>query len=212
MNKLVEKLKSRGPYCYLVPCFVIFGMFLFYPFFKTIYLSFFLTDKLGQAKIFVGAGNYADLLTSDSFYNSIVVTLIFVVIEVFGSMLLGLVTAVLCSRTIPGIRVFSTSYALPMAIASSGAAMIFKVILNPTIGLFNKLTGLDINWISDPHYALICVAVLTAWLNSGINFLYFSAGLGNIDEAIYERASVDGANAVQKFFCLTMPCLSLIMF
>ncbi len=212
MNKLVEKLKSRGPYCYLVPCFVIFGMFLFYPFFKTIYLSFFLTDKLGQAKIFVGAGNYADLLTSDSFYNSIVVTLIFVVIEVFGSMLLGLVTAVLCSRTIPGIRVFSTSYALPMAIASSGAAMIFKVILNPTIGLFNKLTGLDINWISDPHYALICVAVLTAWLNSGINFLYFSAGLGNIDEAIYERASVDGANAVQKFFRLTLPGLSPIMF
>lgn len=90
-----------------------------------------------------------------------------------------------------------------MAIASSGAAMIFKVILNPTIGVFNKLTGLDINWISDPRYALICVAVLTAWLNSGINFLYFSAGLGNIDESIYERASVDGANSVQKFFRLT---------
>ena len=99
-----------------------------------------------------------------------------------------------------------------MAIASSGAAMIFKVILNPTIGLFNKITGLDINWISDPRYALICVAVLTAWLNSGINFLYFSAGLGNIDESIYERASVDGANAFQKFFRLTLPGLSPIMF
>ena len=60
--------------------------------------------------------------------------------------------------------------------------MIFKIILNPTIGILNKLTGLDINWIADPKYALICVAILTAWLNSGINFLYFSAGLGNIDE------------------------------
>ena len=81
--------------------------------------------------------------------------------------------------------------------------MIFKIILNPTIGILNKLTGLDINWIADPRYALICVAVLTAWLNSGINFLYFSAGLGNIDESIYERASVDGANGIQKFFRLT---------
>ena len=52
------------------------------------------------------------------------------------------------------------------------------------------------------------MAVLTAWLNSGINFLYFSAGLGNIDDSIYERASVDGANAVQKFFKLTLPGLT----
>ena len=212
MNQLRQRLAGVSPYCYLIPCFAVFGMFLFYPFFKTIYLSLFLTDKLGKAKIFVGLKNYTDLLTSESFYNSILVTLIFVVIVVFGSMLLGLATAVLCSKTFPGIRAFSTAYALPMAIASSGAAMIFKVILNPTIGVFNKLTGLDINWISDPRYALICVAVLTAWLNSGINFLYFSAGLGNIDESIYERASVDGASGVQKFFRLTLPGLSPIIF
>ena len=203
MKSFAEKLRGVSPYAYLIPCFAVFAVFLFYPFVKTIYLSMFLTDKLGNAKIFVGAENYIDLLTSESFYNSIVVTLIFVVIVVIGSMLLGLVAAVLCSKTFPGIRAFSTSYALPMAIASSGAAMIFKVILNPTIGLFNKITGLEINWISDPRYA---------WLNSGINFLYFSAGLGNIDESIYERASVDGANSVQKFFRLTLPGLSPIMF
>lgn len=92
-----------------------------------------------------------------------------------------------------------------MAIASSSAAMIFKIMLHPSIGIVNKLTGLDINWISDPKYALLCVALVTAWLNSGINFLYFSAGLSNIDESIYERASVDGAGAWAKFFHLTLP-------
>lgn len=212
MKQFMEKMKRGGAYLYLVPCFLVFGVFLFYPFFKTIYLSFFKTDKLGQPKLYVGLENYKNLLTSESFYNSIIVTLIFVVIVVAGSMLLGLTAAVLCSKAFPGIRFFSTSYALPMAIASSGAAMIFRIILNPTIGILNKLTGLDINWISDPKYALLCVAVLTAWLNSGINFLYFSAGLGNIDESIYERASVDGANAIQKFFRLTLPGLSPIMF
>ena len=199
-------------YLYLVPSLLIFAVFLFYPFFKTVYLSLFMTNKMGQAKLFVGLQNYKDLLSSASFLNSLKVTLIFVLIVVFGSMILGLTAAVLCNRAFPGIRLFSTAYALPMAIASSSAAMIFKIMLHPAVGIVNKLLALDINWLNDPNTALYCVAILTAWLNSGINFLYFSAGLGNIDETIYERASVDGASGVQQFFSLTLPGLSPIMF
>lgn len=207
-----KKSGNMSGYLYLLPAMLVFGIFLFYPFFKTIYLSFFKTDRMGNAKLFVGPGNYLELLTSSSFYNSLWVTIVFVVIVVCTSMLLGLTAAVLCNKTFPGIRFFSTAYALPMAIASTSAAMIFKVMLHPSIGIVNKLLHLNINWISDPKYALVCVAVLTAWLNSGINFLYFSAGLSNIDESIYERASVDGANEVQKFFRLTLPGLSPILF
>ena len=199
-------------YLYLVPSLLIFAVFLFYPFFKTLYLSLFMTNRMGQAKLFVGLQNYTDLLSSAYFLNSLKVTLVFVVIVVFGSMVLGLTAAVLCNKAFPGIRAFSTAYALPMAIASSSAAMIFKIMLHPAVGIVNKLLGLDINWLNDPNTALYCVAILTAWLNSGINFLYFSAGLGNIDETIYERASVDGASGVQQFFSLTLPGLSPIMF
>ena len=208
----MKKLKNTGAYAYLFPSFLIFGIFLFYPFFKTLYLSLFKTNKMGQAKLFVGLGNYQELLQSSSFWNSLAVTLIFVVIVVAVSMILGLTTAVLCNKTFPGIRFFSTAYALPMAIASSSAAMIFKIMLHPSVGIINKIFHLDINWVSDPKYALICVAVLAAWLNSGINFLYFSAGLSNIDETIYERASVDGASSFQKFYRLTLPGLAPMMF
>lgn len=208
-NKRKNKWSS---YFYLVPSLLVFSVFLFYPFFKTIYLSLFKTDKMGQAKLFVGLQNYIDLLSSESFRNSIKVTLIFVVIVVIGSMFLGLITAVLCNKAFPGIRIFSTAYAMPMAIASSSAAMIFQIMLHPTIGIVNKLTSLGTNWLNDPNTALICVAILTAWLNSGINFLYFSAGLGNIDETIYERASIDGASSIQQFFHLTLPGLSPILF
>ena len=211
--KSFEKLKNKlGAYCYLIPSMAIFILFLFYPFFKTIYLSLFKTNKMGQAKLFYGFGNYRDLLTSSSFWNSMAVTVIFVLIVVTVGMLLGLIGAVLCNQTFPGIRIFSTAYALPMAIASSSAALIFKIMLHPSIGIVNKLMGTSINFINAPRFALICVALLTAWLNSGINFLYFSAGLSNIDDSIYERASVDGANAWQKFTRLTLPGLSPIMF
>ena len=201
-----------NPYFYLVPSMLIFAVFLFYPFFKTIYLSLYKTNKMGEAKLFVGLENYKALLSSPSFHNSLKVTLIFVSVVVIGSMLLGLVAAVLCNKAFPGIRFFSTAYALPMALASSSAAMIFQIMLHPAVGIVNKLLNLDINWLNDPKTALWCVAILTAWLNSGINFLYFSAGLGNIDETIYERASVDGASGIQQFFSLTLPGLSPIMF
>ena len=212
MNTGKKKKINLAPYGYLLPCMAVFAVFLFYPFFKAIYLSLYKTNKMGEAKLFVGLGNYTELLSSASFRNSLKVTLIFVVIVVLGSMLLGMIAAVLCNKAFPGIRFFSTAYALPMAIASSSAAMIFQIMLHPSVGIVNKLLGLDINWLNDPKTALYCVAILTAWLNSGINFLYFSAGLGNIDETIYERASVDGASGVQQFFTLTLPGLSPIMF
>lgn len=105
----MKKLKNTGAYAYLFPSFLIFGIFLFYPFFKTLYLSLFKTNKMGQAKLFVGLGNYQELLQSSSFWNSLAVTLIFVVIVVAVSMILGLATAVLCNKTFPGIRFFSAS-------------------------------------------------------------------------------------------------------
>ena len=122
MNAFVKLRQKISPYLFLVPCLIVFGLFLFYPFAKTIYLSLYKTDKLGQAKLFVGFGNYIDLFTSESFYNSLLVTLIFVVIVVMVSMLLGLVTARLVPTNCPGSRVFSRAYALPRASAARAAA------------------------------------------------------------------------------------------
>lgn len=209
---LTKNKNSVSAYFYILPAMLVFAVFLFYPFIKTIYLSFFKTNNRGEAKLFVGFGNYIELLSSPSFQNSIKVTVIFMLIVVAGSMALGLLTAMLCNKAFPGIRAFSVAYALPMAIASSSASLVFKIMLQPTVGIVNKILQTQINWTTDPRFALICVAVLTAWLNSGINFLYFSAGLSSIDETIYERASVDGANGFQKFFRLTLPGLGPILF
>ena len=112
-----EKNFKITPYFYLVPSLLIFAVFLFYPFIKTVYLSLFMTNKMGQAKIFVGLQNYIDLLSSESFRNSLKVTLIFVVIVVFGGMLLGLIAAVLCNKAFPGIRGFSTACCNPYSLA-----------------------------------------------------------------------------------------------
>ena len=199
------------PYLYLVPCMLIFGIFLFYPFVKTIYLSLYKTNKMGQAKLYVGLGNYKGTASVSILYQ-----------QSEGDADL---CADRCGRRHaswsdrssalqqgvsgnPGVQYILCS-ANGYCIQFCG--MIFQIMLHPAVGIVNKLTGLDINWLNDPNTALICVAILTAWLNSGINFC-ISAGLGNIDETIYERASVDGASSVQQFFSLTLPGLSPIMF
>ncbi len=131
----------------------------------------------------------------------------FVFIVCISGILMGFLTALLCQKSFPGIRFFSTSYAMPMAIASAGMAMIFGVMLDPSIGIVNSIFNYAGNILADSELALICVGLLTGWLNSGMNFLYFSAGLANIDHSLYESASVDGASGFQKFWNITLPSL-----
>ncbi len=200
------------PYVYLLPAFLVFGTFLFYPFLKTLYVSCFLTNKYGQAKVFVGLGNYADILQNPSFWNSLWITLQFVLMVAVGGLIVGLFTSLLTAKAFPGRTFAVTTYAMPIAIASAAASMTFRMILHPTTGLLNNLLGTAINWRGDPAWALLSVAVMTVWLSSGINFIFLSAGLRNIPDELYEAASIDGAGYFGKLWYVTLPSLSPALF
>ncbi|MDK6680226.1 sugar ABC transporter permease [Aerococcus sp. UMB8608] len=213
---MVKKEKSTWKklqgYVYLIPAILILVLFMFWPFIQTIVRSGFLTDGMGRSTEFIFLDNYLELFQSASFWNSIIVTLKFVLIVVATGVIIGFTTALLCQKTFPGLKFFSTSYAMPMAIASAGMAMIFQVMLNPSIGIINQAFKMTVNWLTDPTLALIAVGVLTGWLNSGMNFLYFSSGLASIDDSLYESASIDGANSFQQFTNITLPSLKPTMF
>ncbi len=217
-GKIARPRKKKGlyeliePYIFLLPAFLVFGFFLFYPFFRTIYLSTFLTDKLGQAKVFWGFRNYTDLFSSSSFWASVGVTFQFVLIVAFGGLLVGLTTSLLTAKKYPGVTFASAAYAMPVAIASAAASMAFRMILHPTNGLLNILFNSRINWTGDPQWALVSVSIVTIWLASGINFIFISAGLRNVPEELYESASIDGANYWQKLFRITLPSISPTLF
>lgn len=203
------------PYLFLLPALLVFGIFLYFPFFKTVYLSAFLTDKFGQPKVFYGLQNYYDILFgkySASFMNSLVVTLKFVLMVSIGGLLVGLATSMMTVGKFPG-RTFATAiYAMPIAIASAAAAMSFRMILHPSIGLLNAVLGTKNNWAADPVWALPIMALITVWLVSGINFIFIGAGLRNIPDDLYESASIDGAGYWRKFFSITLPSLSPTLF
>ena len=203
------------PWLFMLPALLVFAVFLFYPLFKTIYLSLFLTNNVGQAKVYYGFKNYLDILTgryAASFWNSMWVTLRFVGFVAFGSLLLGLATSLLTTKKFPGRAMASAIYAMPIAIASAAAAMSFKMIFHPSIGLVNRVLGTTVNWLNDPNWAFPIICLISIWLASGINFIFISAGLRNIPDELYESAAIDGAGYWKQQRHITLPSLSPTLF
>ena len=174
-----------------------------------------MTNKFGQAKLFASFSNYQNILFgkyAGEFWNSMWVTAKFVLFVASGGLFIGLCTSLITVRRFPGKAFASAIYAMPIAIASSAAAMSFKMILHKSIGLLNHLLGTDINWLSSEAWTFPILCILSVWLASGINFIFISAGLRNIPDELYESASIDGANYWAKLRSITIPCLSPTLF
>lgn len=205
-------LNRLEPYLYLIPCLIIFFVFTYFPFFKTIYLSLFNTNAQGDIVSFAGLTNYTDLFKSPSFINSIIVTFKFVILTTIPSIVLGLITALLCNNKLKFKGIFNTMYAIPMAISSAAAAIIWLLLFNPSIGLINLILKKNIAWLTSPFWGLMAVSIVAIWINSGMNFIFITAGLQNIPRELRESASIDGANYFQSFKNIILPCISPTLF
>jgi sn-glycerol 3-phosphate transport system permease protein len=200
------------PYLYLLPAMFFFGAFLFWPFIKTIRLSFAMTTPLGQVASFVGFNNYVSIFTSEAFLNSLIVSLNYAVMTVVFSILIGFVLAIVSNEDIKGKNFFRTVYALPMAISAAAASVVFMFIFHSSLGILNKALGTHIGWLTDPKYALIAVTIVTVWMNIGLNFIFLTAALQSVPLELYECAAIEGAGFFAKHRYITIPCISPTLF
>ena len=208
-------LESICPYLYILPSLLLFSLFVFFPFAKTLFLSLSLTDQAGSAIDFVGLDNFRSVLLGSSsrdFWFSMGVTLRYAAMVVTGSIVLGLICAILANESFRGRGLVRTVFAMPMSISSACIAVIGVFALNPTMGIVNSLLGTNIKWLRDIHYALPSVAAVTVWMNIGLNFIFIIAALQNVDEALYEAGAIEGANFFQKHWHITLPCVSPTLF
>ncbi|UUZ83438.1 sugar ABC transporter permease [Paenibacillus sp. P26] len=97
-------------YFFLAPSLLLFGIFLFYPMLKSVYLSFQLTDPRGRVAAFAGWDNYIELFSSDKFYQSLKVTLSFTLLTVPAGILIALVLAALTHNKLRGMRLFQFAF------------------------------------------------------------------------------------------------------
>ena len=197
--------KTLEPYCWLLPAFLLFIPFTFMPFLQTIYKSFFIVDSMGTLKRFVGFENYLYILKDETFVKAVVNTLVYVVLTVPVSKILG-------NRRRKTSFIYETSFALPMAMAVSVTAMIFQLLYVPSLGFINGITGLKINWLTDPKYAMIAIAVIQIWLSTGYAFIFMLAAVRSVPRDIIESASIDGAGPVRQLLQIYLPLTTPTMF
>ena len=211
-KKKVKLISKVEPFLYLTPAFAVLMVFVFYPFVKTIILSLSQTNLRGEIKSFVGVENFIELFQSPEFYNSVIVTFKFVLLVATPSVIIGFVLALLANNKLKGNRIYELMFSLPMAIASAPAAAIWTMIFHPTNGVLNFVLGQEVGWLTDPRYALISVAVVTTWLNLGLNFIFLTTGLRNIPTELLESSAIDGANFFHKLKNIIIPMVSPQMF
>jgi len=209
-GKVVREAVSAAPF--VLPSLALFSLFVFYPLVRSIWLGFHATDPFGRREVWVGIEQYRDVLTSSDFRYSLFVTGQFALYTVIGSTAIGLYLALLVHRRLPGILLFRTVYTSTVASSVAVSSVMWLLLLNPGVGVLNYLIGKGglptANWLTDPKWALVAIAMTTVWMNVGLATIVILAGLQNIPEQLYESARVDGARPWDQLLHVTLPALS----
>ncbi|KZE77983.1 glycerol-3-phosphate ABC transporter permease [Paenibacillus elgii] len=208
-SKIGRMLK---PYLFILPCVVLVLLFNYYPFVKTMVLGFTLVDMLGNPVEFVGLENFVEAFQDERLLRALLNTLQFTVLTVPATLLITLTLALLAEKARKGSRIYQVMFALPMAVSMSSAVMIFQLLMNPTIGMFNYITGLGLNWFGDEKYALTGIAIISVWMSIGFSFLFLLAALRNVPQELLESAEMEGSSYIQKLIRIKLPLISPTLF
>lgn len=213
------RLNAKDKYfasIFLGPSILILGLFVFYPMFKTLYISMFLTNTLGKTTVYVGFQNYAKLITSPDFLSSMWVTFVYVLAVTVLTIALGLLLANLASQKLPGIGIFRTLYSVTMGVSVAVAAIFWLFIFNPSTGFFALLSSWlnlpVVNWLTSPSNAMWAVIITTVWMHLGFTFLILLGAIESVPSTLYEAADVEGASSKYQFFHITIPMISPTLF
>lgn len=214
---LLRKWKESSlGYLFLAPSLMLFGLFLFYPLVKSLYLSFHLTDPRGRVAEYVGIDNFTALFSSDAFWNSLMVTGMFTLLTVPAGIILSVMAAALTHIHLPGMRIFQFMFSIPLAMSVSTSAVIWLILFHPTLGIFNYILSLigisPLQWLPDPSMALISISMMTVWMNFGFNYIIVLSGLQSISEDLVDSAKMDGAGPITAFARIVLPLLSPTLF
>ncbi|MEN3009346.1 sugar ABC transporter permease, partial [Pseudothermotoga sp.] len=197
-------------YIFLAPALIHLLWWAAGPVAFSFYLAFHRWNVIDPAKPFVGFENFRELFQDKLFWNAMKNTVIFS-LQVPISMLLSLFLAIAVNRQTKSMALLRTVYYLPAVTAGVSTTIVWRWILNKEFGILNYVLGFfgipKIPWLTSPNTALRAIMLMTIWQSLGSQMIIFLAGLQSIPQAFYEAASIDGANAFQKFRFITIPLL-----
>lgn len=201
---------------YLTPSLAVFIVFVFYPLVRNAQLSLYETDPFGGLGIYAGTGNYARLLGSPSFLNSLRVSFLFALYTVPAGIVIGLPLALAANRRVRGIIAYRTAYSFTIAVSIAAAALIWEWLFDPNVGVLDYFLSLAggraVGWLTDPRWALAAVAAATVWKDLGFNVVVLLAALQGVPDDLVEAARIDGAGSWGVFRHVMVPAISPALF
>lgn len=206
-------LAKAEPYLFLTPAFAILLIFLIFPLFWNIYISFHDVSFITILKNWEYSGwtNFVDLLNDPNFYTSLRTTVLFVVGSVALQFTIGMLMAVLLSQKVRAAGVLRAIFIIPWTISAVIAAFSFKFIFDYNFGILNYIfqqIGLQpVGWLSDPNIVIWSLVIANVWYGTPFTMLFITAGLLSINPSIYEAAVIDGATKFRSFLRITLPLL-----
>lgn len=207
--RMTKKI-NLTPYLFLSPALLVIATFILYPIIAVFYYSF--TDfSIVTPPVWIGLRNYQQLVDDPVFWLALRNSFIYLVVTPI-LIVLCILLAIVVNRKLPGINVFRAIYFIPVISGSIAVGYAWRMMWD-TNGLINGvLLSLGVlqepvQWLAEPAATLPIAMLLTIWLGLGYFMMIFLAGLQNIPEELYDAALIDGCNAIQKHWYVSVPGL-----
>ena len=196
---------------FVLPALINFSVFRYYPMIWSARASFWEYSLLGGFSQNVGWDNYVRLINDQFFWQSLWVTVKFFLLYVPPVVALAMGLALFSNQTIPGMGAIRAIIFIPVVTSFVVVSILWGMLLNKDVGLINSILaslGLGrVSFLLDKENALPTIAVISIWKNVGYSMIILVAGLKGVPEELYDAATVDGANAWNRFLHITLPMI-----
>lgn len=208
-----ERHKLAVGLAFISPWIVGFVLFLAYPIYYSLQLSFTQYSGFGEP-FWIGLANYRRMVDDELFWKALYNTLFYTVLAIPIGMTVAMLLAIAMNQRIRAIPLYRAAFYLPSLLPLFAVSFIFVALLDPQRGLLNRVLGLfgitPIDWFGDPQFAKFSLVML-AQMGAGQVALIFLAGLKAIPLTLYDAAEIDGAGAWRKFRNITLPLMTPVL-
>ncbi len=205
-GKRKESVKNFMIFC--APTILIFSTVVLIPFIFGIYLTFTNWNGISGGYTFAGVSNYLSIINDHEFWDSILMTLEYVIFTVLFTNVIAFLLAYLLTTRVHGQNTLRASFFTPNIVGGIILGIIWNFIFSTVLTYVGNSAGIEIlqnSWLGKPETAFWALVLVSVWQYSGYMMVIYIAGLMNVPKDMLEAASVDGANEVKKLFKIVIP-------